>query len=585
MREHEGSNATGEKVACEKCQAQGADNSGDNKIMYDDGHGYCFACNSYFPGDGQAPVAAKEGNEDVEWAPIQGQVRGLPHRRISETTAQLFGYRTAKVNGKIVEVANYWRDGTMQAQHVRFTDNKDFIWRGNAANAQMFGQHLWRHGGRRIVITEGEIDAMSIAEAQDRKWPVVSLPGGSAGAAKAVRNNYEFLASYKEIILCFDQDEAGKKAAQACAQILPPGKVKIAHLQRKDANEMLVNAETAALLTALWEAQAFRPDGILHASEIQMSSDLDDRATWPLPWDNLNEFLIGQRAGEITMWTSGTGSGKSTIVRELVMDHLANGRSVGMLMLEESPEETMDDLISLQLNVPVRRVRAKRALNRLRAQQGKELLDFEDNLTEDMYLDARSQLSTKELYVYDSFGMVGSDNIVSQVDYMATALGCDVVILDHITAAVANVMAGDGPGKGEREAIDEAMHNLRGIVTRTGIHLDVISQLRKPAGGVGYEEGARIRTADLRGSGSLSSVPNTIIAMERNRQAPNDMVANTSILRVLKNRYGGDTGVADALHYSRETGMLEATDFNVDADGDVTFGDMGAMNDDGSFSL
>ncbi len=585
MREHEGSNATGVKAPCEKCRANGADNSGDNKIMYDDGHGYCFACQSYFPGTGQAPVEPSEGNEDVEWAPIQGQVRALPHRRISEQTAQLYGYRTAKVNGKIVEVANYWQDGTMQAQHVRFTDDKDFIWRGNSKGCQLFGQHLWRQGGRRIVVTEGEIDAMSIAEAQDRKWPVVSVPGGSAGAAKAIRNNYEFLAGYKEIILCFDNDEAGKKAAQQCATILPPGKVKVAHLPRKDANDMLVNAETAGLLTALWEAQAFRPDGILHASEIQMSSDLDDRATWPMPWDGISEYLIGQRAGEITMWTSGTGSGKSTIVRELVMDHLANGRSVGMLMLEESPEETMDDLISLKLNIPVRRIRAKRALNRLRAGQGKELLDFEDNLTEDMYLDARAELATKELYVYDSFGMAAADNIVGQVDYMASALGCDVVILDHITAAVANVMAGDGPGKGEREAIDEAMHKLRGIVTKTGVHLDVISQLRKPAGGVGYEEGARIRTADLRGSGSLSSVPNTIIAMERNRQAPNDIVANTSILRVLKNRYGGDTGVADALYYNRETGMLQPQEFSVNAEGDVTFGDMGEMNDDGSFSL
>ena len=585
MREHEGSDATGIKQACEKCQANGADNSGDNKIMYSDGHGYCFACTSYFPGDGQAALAPAEGNEDVEWAPIQGQVRGLPHRRISEQTAQLFGYRTAKVNGKIVEVANYWQDGTMQAQHVRFTEAKDFIWRGASKGCQLFGQHLWRNNGRRIVITEGEIDAMSIAEAQDRKWPVVSLPGGSAGAAKAIRNNYEFLAGYKEIILCFDQDDAGKKAAQMCASILPPGKVKIAALPRKDANEMLINAETAGLLTALWEAQAFRPDGILHASEIKVSSDLEDRATWPLPWDNLNEYLIGQRAGEITMWTSGTGSGKSTIVRELVMDHLKAGRSVGMLMLEESPEETMDDLISLELNIPVRRIRAKRALNRLRKMQGKDLLDFEDNLTEEMYLDARSTIACKELYVYDSFGMASSDNIVGQVDYMATALGCDVVILDHITAAVANVMAGDGPGKGEREAIDEAMHKLRGVVTKTGVHLDIISQLRKPSGGVGYEEGARIRTADLRGSGSLSSVPNTIIAMERNRQAPSDIVANTSILRVLKNRYGGDTGVADALYYNRETGMLQPQAFEVDGDGDVTFGELGAMNNDASFSL
>ena len=273
------------------------------------------------------------------------------------------------------------------------------------------------------------------------------------------------------------------------------------------------------------------------------------------------------------MWTSGTGSGKSTIIRELVADHLDHGRTVGMLMLEESPEETMDDIISLKLGKPVRRIRALRALNKLKASLGQELVGFlegcpiEDNLSDDEYEDAKAQLQSRDLYIYDSFGMTATDNIVSQVDYLASALGCDVVILDHITAAVTNIMSSDNKAKGEREAIDEVMLNLRGIVTRTGVHLDIISQLRKPSTGKGYEEGARITLGDLRGSGALGSVPNTVIAMERDRQSLCSVQANTSFIRILKNRFSGKTGIATALHYTHSTGKLEPIGWHLDDKG------------------
>jgi twinkle protein len=108
-------------------------------------------------------------------------------------------------------------------------------------------------------------------------------------------------------------------------------------------------------------------------------------------------------------------------------------------------------------------------------------------------------------------------------------------------------------------------------VERTGVHLDVISQLRKTSQGKGYEEGARITLQDLRGSGSLGSVPNIVIAMERDRQDPEPIKANTSVIRVLKNRFTGRTGVATALHYDANTGKLNEIGFGIDAEGEIVF--------------
>jgi len=121
----------------------------------------------------------------------------------------------------------------------------------------------------------------------------------------------------------------------------------------------------------------------------------------------------------------------------------------------------------------------------------------------------------------------------------------------------------------ERLVIDEMMKELRQVVDQTGVHIDVVSQLRKTQG-TQYEEGGRIGLQDLRGSGSLASVPNVIVAMERNRQHPDAIVANTSILRVLKDRFAGHTGMASALRFNHTTGRLEEVEWSMDDDGDIS---------------
>jgi twinkle protein len=294
---------------------------------------------------------------------------------------------------------------------------------------------------------------------------------------------------------------------------------------------------------------------------------------WEFPWPALTDFLIGQRGGEITLWTSGTGSGKSTIIRELAMHHLSAGRPVGMIMLEESPSETVDDIVSLIVNKPVRRTFAFKALNQLRLATGKPTLeaDFDSSLNDGEYSTARAYVDSLPLYIYDHMGSSAYDNLLSRIEYMAVGLGCKVVILDHITAAVAGMLSNSEDGGSERLIIDEMMKSLRSIVERTGVHLDVISQLRKPSSGKGYEEGARITVQDLRGSGSLASVPNTVIALERDRQHQDKDVSNTTIVRILKNRFTGASGVATALRYDYSTGRLVEVGFAVNEDGDYVF--------------
>lgn len=559
------------KTACPRCQANGNDRSGDNLAVYED-HVYCFSC-KYFKGE---RMEVTEEPVVKDFKVLTGSVQQLGDRGIDEKTCRLYGYQLTNINGKEIHIANYYRDGSLAAQHLR-GPNKQFAWKGNVKGVELFGQHLWKStGGKRLIITEGEIDCMTVNQVLGGTWPVVSLPNGAQSAAKCIKENLEFVTSYNEVVLCFDMDEPGQEAATAVADILPPGKCKIVKLPFKDANECLKANQTKQLVSAIWEAQHYSPDEILHVSKVVNDmEEMDSVRVYPFPYDNLSEYLIGQRSGEITLWASGTGSGKSTILRELMIHHLEEGRSVGCIMLEESPQETMDDLISLLLNKPVRAIRAGRMMNELRSKMGKNPINMTilDDLTEEEYISAKRKLCQTNLFIYDHLGNNAMQNLLARMEFMATSLKVDVIILDHITAAAAGLMGmadKDIEGGGsERIIIDTLMKELRSIAVRTGVHIDIVSQLKKTE--KSYEEGDRITLQDLRGSGALASVPNTVIALERDRQNPDEKIANTTLVRVLKNRLTGRAGIATALFYDHRTGRLQEIGFAMNEEGEPVF--------------
>jgi twinkle protein len=139
---------------------------------------------------------------------------------------------------------------------------------------------------------------------------------------------------------------------------------------------------------------------------------------------------------------------------------------------------------------------------------------------------------------------------------MAKALDCKWIFLDHLSILVSgNEEFGD-----ERKSIDVLMTKLRSLVEETGIGLLLVSHLRRPTGDKGHEDGREVSLSHLRGSASIAHLSDSVIALERNQQAEDEQQANTTTVRVLKNRYSGDTGIACYLYYDRDTGRMSQVD-------------------------
>lgn len=473
------------------------------------------------------------------WSPVQIETYGAPKRGINEETGRKFGYGVGTFNGQRVHIAEYYDDaGHICGQKLRFA-NKDFKVLGKIGTS-LFGSQLWKGEGKRICITEGELDALSMSQVQQNRWPVVSIPQGASGAKKAIADNLHWLEQYDHVVLMFDNDDPGKKAASECAELFSPNKACIAKLPLKDANEMLQAGKGADLIEAMWNAKPFRPDGIVSGSAVwELITKNDEVSSKQYPWADLNAKTHGLRPRELVTVCAGSGIGKSLLCREIAYNLILQGERIGYIALEESVKRTALGLMSIALNKPLH----------IKGFAPEELKGpFEEIIGED------------KAFFYDHFGSLESANLMNRIRFMHKSCGCNWVILDHLSIVVSGMEDGD-----ERRLIDQTMTALRSLVEECGIGMILVSHLKRPLGR-GHEDGARTSLAQLRGSAGIAQLSDMVIGLERNQQGDHN---NITTIRVLKNRFSGETGIAGQVRYEESTGRLrEETGFTPIADED-----------------
>ena len=529
-------------TACPSC------GSSDARAEYVSGQTHCFSCGKHtFPDDNHKTKPMEPQSDKPPPTFItNGRYTTLARRNLTEETCKKWGYQAARVDDQQVQVANYrTRDGKLCGQKIRYAD-KSFKVRGELLG--LYGQHLWRDGGRRVVITEGEIDALSVSQAFNNKWAVVSVPHG-AGAANHVAQALDWLERYDEVVFMFDMDDSGRKGATECAALLTPGKAKIAELPLKDPNDMLVANRAKEICEAVFEARDYRPDGIVGANELwDKITEVNNVESQPYPYESLNDMTHGLRRGELVTICAGSGIGKSLFCREAAYSLLQAGETVGYIALEESVRRTALGIMGLHENKPLH----------LEKEVHHEALrpSFEETV------------GNGNFFTYDHFGSCDSDNLLNRIRYMCKGLGCKWLFLDHLSIVVSGF-----DGDDERRMIDNTMTRLRSLVEETQCGMVLVSHLKRPHGN-GHEEGAATSLAHLRGSHAIPQLSDMVIGLERNQQSESE--ANQTRIRVLKNRFSGETGLATTLFFDQKTGRLNENDtqmFATDNDNDQALGE------------
>lgn len=533
----------------EPCPECGSSDAGSR---YSDGHFFCFACQHYEHGDGEMSTHNHSGKKRMEGL-LTGEFKSLQKRGLTEDTCRKFGYQVGRdKNDTIVQIAPYYDEtGSVVAQKIRYA-NKDFKFIGEPKQAGLFGSNIWNNG-KKLVVTEGEIDAMSVSQAQNNKWPVVSIPNGAQGAKKALAKCLDYLNGFEEVILMFDQDEPGRKAAAECAELFPPGKCKLASLPLKDANECLQAGREQDIIQAIWNAKPYRPDGLVSVA------DLMDELTKPVeigyPWwlQSLTDLTFGRRKGEIYGVGAGTGVGKTDfLTQQIAYDIATLGLKVGTLFLEQKPTET-----------------AKRVAGKIK---GRRFHVPNSSWSNDELIEAVTSLNGK-LVMYDSFGETEWDVIKGKVRFMAVAEGIELIYIDHLTA-----MANTADEKGSLEQI---MKEMAGLANELGIIITFVSHLTTPEG-KSHEEGGRVTIRHFKGSRAIGFWSYFMFGLERDQQHDDPRLRQVTTFRILKDRYTGQaTGETIYLGYDGDTGMLSQIEGNPFEDS--SFNDETQNHSDGEF--
>lgn len=456
------------------------------------------------------------------------EYKSLPERGL--TAATMKAYKVLNYNGNFF-FPYFGLDNTIPAAiKIRCPDKKYPI-KGDFKDCRLFGQQLFSKGGKYILITEGEFDALAAYQMQGSKWPVVSLRNGAANALKDCRANYEFLDSYDTVVIDFDSDEPGQRAAREVAELFG-GKSKLVRHRDgfKDACDYAAAGKGKQYTDDFWNADKYVPDGIVSGKDLwDMVNEPIKPAELQYPFDGVNTLTYGIRLGELLMVCAGSGVGKSQFIKEIVYKALQDtDDNIGLLMLEESNKKTGLGLMSLAANKPLH-------LPKSNSTEEERKQAFDDTL------------GTGRVFMFNHFGSNSIDNLVSRVRYMAKGLQCKYIVLDHISIVVS-----DQENLDERKALDEITTKLRTLVEETGIALICVTHLKRPEG-KGHEEGAATSMSQLRGSAALGHLSDIVIGLERNSQAEDDQEKNTTIPRVLKNRFSGDVGKAKPILFDKDT--------------------------------
>lgn len=524
--------------------------SSDGMAVYEQPDGShdatCFVCNHYDPNPlgGEEAVAdtaqeevlerARLSLEDIQNLPIQA----IKDRKISAKVTNKYGVRVSfdQVSGEVN--AHYYpmyKKGRLTGYKKRGLP-KHFSSIGDVKDCELFGAQVAGANGQMLIITEGELDALAATQMfyqKGKNYRVVSLPHGAN--IRSIKDNLEWIESYKTIVLCFDQDEAGQAAVEASAELLTPGKVKIMRFSEKDPCDMLKADKGNEFYSSLVNAVDHKPDGIVSMSDIREKARQPVQWGLAWPWESLTNKTYGRRRKELYGFGAGSGCGKTEGFKEIIQHVIENDNlPVGVFFLEEPPETTAKVLAGKFFN------------KRFHVPDG-------DWTQEE--LDKGLDALDGKIYFYNHFGQKSYESLKAKIRYMVISLGIKDIFIDHLTALVTEELDVNA-------ALGRIMADMASLTQELDFTLYFISHLSTP-NGTPHEEGGRVTASQFRGSRTIMFWSHFLFGYERNQQAESEAERNTTTFRVLKDRYTGlSTGHTFKLFYDHNTGRMKEVEYD-----------------------
>lgn len=561
---------------CEEC------GSSDGKAMYEGGSSHCFVCEHTVPSSefkeqnskkttrvrssttkeeksmeikaSGKPAMTVEENDYIK--SVTG-VSGKGFRALKDETTKPFGVRYAYDEDGDVEEQYYptTQDGQIVGYKIREVP-KNFYSKGRTgADCELFMQFKFNRGGKYVLITEGELDALSAyqmlgdynkSRSSDYETAVVS-PTTGANSHKQIAAQYRFFDSFDQIIVCYDNDKAGKEATEEVVKALPKGKVKIMHMRYKDPNTYLEQGKEEEFVRNFYEAKRYTPVGVLGSGELYdkiLAQANVPKVPFPHFMNTLNEMLVGGLPlGHIINIAAGTGLGKTSFVNEMVYHWIFNSpHKIGIVSMELDSGQYGETLLGRHLSRKISLIRDDEVK--------KELLESDkvrDKANELFY----NEDGQHRFYLLDNRdGTI--EEIQDTVEELVVSCGCRIIVLDPLQDIL------DGLSNEDQALF---MKWSKGIIKSHNVTLIFINHVRKSASGAtNSSQGGAFTEEEIQGSSTIIKSASANILLSRNKYAEDATERNTTKVVLSKNRICGLTGPAGNVYYDNDTHTLHNLD-------------------------
>lgn len=573
------------KVACPKCRAEGGDNSGDNLMVYgvdSDGRhkgAHCFGGCDGFTIPSEEWLEENGVVEEQEYNIVGAEFNDEIHAKMKEVTTTdskglrgirkdttaAFGVRH-EINTQTGEVAVQYYPCTMPAEndhgfiltgYKKRTLPKDF--KGplgeTGKECHLFGQFKFiRARGKYCLIVGGEVDQLSAFQmladknARDNAKngtsydpiPVVSPTIGESGCEKQVVGQYEWFNRFERVIVCMDNDKAGREAAEKVCKALPKGKAYIMEMSLKDPNEYLKGGKEFQFIQDFYKAMPYTPSGIVGSGSL-LALMKAAAVTPKIPLPPFMHKVQKMMAGGIPLKTitnlgSASGTGKSTIVDECVYHWVFHSpHKPGVLSLESDCAQYGNKMLSRHI--------------------GKKLDLIEDDQYKiDLLNSAEVEKAAQELFfkedgshrwhlVEERDGSI--EDIKEKIMELIVACECKVIIIDPLQDIL------DGMSNEEQAVF---MKWLKGMVKSHDVSFILINHVRKSAGGSkANSAGADLFEEDFQGSSAIFKSAACNLLFTRNKEAECEITRNVTTMKMTKCRWTGNTSPQAGKYYYDNT--------------------------------